>query len=563
MATGTSADLISYADKVKSRPSTGPPPIPAPRPSLFSQILKGAKEPVHSTPVKLGTPMKRPRSPGLSPEMKKQKENTPPPSPQVNPGSPPPSPLVNPGTPETSSQNDPAMDSLDQTCADLSDILRRYDDDGIEIVKVVPPTPVDLTETQSVPEPKAKDTPPAQPEAREPVKPTPEQPAKSDTPTMIKVVWISMTLHIISGAKIVNQQLKETVHRKFIEFMTPTLCKSNGNWLQYQIRSDQITKARNFTYGSYDFNLKKLDPPKNKRKTQSATRHTNCTPASSTTSKTQVKLQKGQIHVGTQTWATKNKCAEYLQTAANKITSFYREYDHKTKQHSEYIKVTFQSEIMPTMIKTADNIMHHVLPALYKEVRCNKCQMFGHTTKACRSTSTKCPHCAGPHTHAGCKNKSNKICANCGGNHGAAYKGCPTYNKYASHINTLNNQLTQQHHARQPATAQLPTNTQKEQIKNIITKVMAECNQALPENLDALIEQELSKENQTTEVTPPTEQTNQQSEHYNSKINTRPMSHKKGGNGRPHPLLGKSPTSPPASPWNRWLGNRHNNNKFK
>ena len=52
--------------------------------------------------------------------------------------------------------------------------------------------------------------------------------------------------------------------------------------------------------------------------------------------------------------------------------------------------------------------------------------MFGHTAVRCKNSVPGCPRCAGLHTFEHCNSNFVK-CRNCGGDHSAAYKGCPKY----------------------------------------------------------------------------------------------------------------------------------------
>jgi len=58
--------------------------------------------------------------------------------------------------------------------------------------------------------------------------------------------------------------------------------------------------------------------------------------------------------------------------------------------------------------------------------RCNKCQRFNHTAKACRGKET-CSRCAGEHSYEHCPDNTKVKCANCQEAHSAAYKGCVKY----------------------------------------------------------------------------------------------------------------------------------------
>lgn len=64
-----------------------------------------------------------------------------------------------------------------------------------------------------------------------------------------------------------------------------------------------------------------------------------------------------------------------------------------------------------------------------KPIRCNNCQVFGHKAAECEASTTVCSRCSSKsHDYSTCTvDKSESKCANCGGNHSAAYKGCIRY----------------------------------------------------------------------------------------------------------------------------------------
>ncbi|KAJ8043658.1 hypothetical protein HOLleu_10853 [Holothuria leucospilota] len=65
-------------------------------------------------------------------------------------------------------------------------------------------------------------------------------------------------------------------------------------------------------------------------------------------------------------------------------------------------------------------------------IQCYKCQSFGHTYHNCSSIQ-KCLRCGEEHNIKDCKKeKIQKKCANCQGDHIAMYKGCPAYQKARS-----------------------------------------------------------------------------------------------------------------------------------
>lgn len=61
-------------------------------------------------------------------------------------------------------------------------------------------------------------------------------------------------------------------------------------------------------------------------------------------------------------------------------------------------------------------------------VQCHRCQAFGHSKNYCRRPFV-CLKCSGSHPTTECKKDKNTpgLCANCGNQHIASYKGCPVY----------------------------------------------------------------------------------------------------------------------------------------
>lgn len=64
-------------------------------------------------------------------------------------------------------------------------------------------------------------------------------------------------------------------------------------------------------------------------------------------------------------------------------------------------------------------------------IRCNNCQKFGHTTKTCKTQNPTCSYCAQSHNYSACPHAQTRDqppkCANCNGEHSAAYTQCPHY----------------------------------------------------------------------------------------------------------------------------------------
>lgn len=72
---------------------------------------------------------------------------------------------------------------------------------------------------------------------------------------------------------------------------------------------------------------------------------------------------------------------------------------------------------------------YHVHEYVPLPVRCDTCQLFGHTSRTC-SRGQKCSRCGRGHSYDSCPVKDDVThcrCVNCGGQHSAAYRGCPVY----------------------------------------------------------------------------------------------------------------------------------------
>ncbi|KAH3772782.1 hypothetical protein DPMN_174128 [Dreissena polymorpha] len=210
-------------------------------------------------------------------------------------------------------------------------------------------------------------------------------------------MWLTFCLSTV--AVIFPRDKAKTFGDAFIKFIGPEQVrplKELKSGLLFKIRKDAIHKAHRFSFGSYDFKLT-----------------------------TQPKFGKGIIQVPKH--ADKDQLKNDLKSQPN-VEAVH------SGQRTNFITVTFKTENAPTNI-----LGHNVKPALLANLRCFKCQMFGHASNVCKNNA-KCPHCAGNHSHASCKTRGVKCvkCANCGGGHSAAYKGCSEYQKYQTTINSRN-----------------------------------------------------------------------------------------------------------------------------
>lgn len=254
-----------------------------------------------------------------------------------------------------------------------------------------PPAETNLTRPSETSPPRDTNT-----SGTQPVRP----PALNQRPT--HAIWLTLCLSTV--AAVFPRDKAKAIGDNFVKFVGTEQVKpfkEIRSGLLFKIRKDAIPKARQFSFGTFDFKL--TEKPK---------------------------YGKGIIQI------PKHANVEQLKNELKAKPNV--EAVHSSTKNS-FITVTFNTENTPTNI-----IGLNVKPALLATLRCFKCQMFGHASNICKNNA-KCPHCAGNHAHASCKTKNVKRCANCDGKHSAAYKGCPEYLKYQTLINNKNLRVTNQY----------------------------------------------------------------------------------------------------------------------
>ncbi|KAK9688458.1 hypothetical protein QE152_g35292 [Popillia japonica] len=67
-------------------------------------------------------------------------------------------------------------------------------------------------------------------------------------------------------------------------------------------------------------------------------------------------------------------------------------------------------------------------------IQCRKCQRWSHSASNCFAKDPKCVKCAESHATNNCRKEDSTPtkCANCGGDHPASFRGCPTHIAYQS-----------------------------------------------------------------------------------------------------------------------------------
>ncbi|GBL76974.1 hypothetical protein AVEN_12639-1 [Araneus ventricosus] len=92
---------------------------------------------------------------------------------------------------------------------------------------------------------------------------------------------------------------------------------------------------------------------------------------------------------------------------------------------TRHVILTFDTPVLPRKI-TAGYICCDIRPYVPNQVRCFKCQRFGHTKPACRGSSAFCARCSeSGHEETVCT-KPEK-CGNCKDNHPSYSKSCPKW----------------------------------------------------------------------------------------------------------------------------------------
>jgi hypothetical protein len=132
-----------------------------------------------------------------------------------------------------------------------------------------------------------------------------------------------------------------------------------------------------------------------------------------------------------------------------------------------------------------------VEPFIPKPIRCGKCQRYGHKTRDCKKAKETCPRCAGNHSFTECNPETNTAkCANCGGQHSAAYKGCSRYKTVSTALKSTVTEGLSYSEALKKASIQ--SRTENAQIKTAATK-----QQSAPPKQDSSTQTETNTETQT------------------------------------------------------------------
>lgn len=93
------------------------------------------------------------------------------------------------------------------------------------------------------------------------------------------------------------------------------------------------------------------------------------------------------------------------------------------KMDSPSVLLEFKEQVLPERVMIG-YMSFYVREYVPPPVRCYKCQRYGHIAKICKGKQ-RCGKCGGEHEYGECGESEERKCCNCGGNHTAAYGGCP------------------------------------------------------------------------------------------------------------------------------------------
>jgi len=124
---------------------------------------------------------------------------------------------------------------------------------------------------------------------------------------------------------------------------------------------------------------------------------------------------------------------ELMKQSNQSIIAVERMFKGAQKVKTPLLKLTFGTERLPDEIKIGF-INFKINPYYPNPMICKKCKKYGHTTSNCRG-NILCGKCAEDHLDELCPNNDLK-CSNCGGDHSAYDRQCPTYLKEKSIMKT-------------------------------------------------------------------------------------------------------------------------------
>lgn len=100
-------------------------------------------------------------------------------------------------------------------------------------------------------------------------------------------------------------------------------------------------------------------------------------------------------------------------------------------QKGQIAIISYKTQEIPDTVRVC-NELFETEGYIPRPVRCDKCQLFGHHITKCGARWFTCSYCGENHKYENCLRKAGNqppTCHNCGGEHSAAFRGCPSYIK--------------------------------------------------------------------------------------------------------------------------------------
>ena len=118
----------------------------------------------------------------------------------------------------------------------------------------------------------------------------------------------------------------------------------------------------------------------------------------------------------------------YLQENNNILGVEVASFIKPRSKNTSAVLITFSSKTLPySLYIPGERQDSKVYPFVNKPMHCSKCQLYGHTTKRCKSEESVCRKCSQKgHSQDTCQLPLVR-CFNCGGSHEAGNRSCPRF----------------------------------------------------------------------------------------------------------------------------------------
>lgn len=125
---------------------------------------------------------------------------------------------------------------------------------------------------------------------------------------------------------------------------------------------------------------------------------------------------------------TEEICSEVKVLSAKRLKRKFRNDGNTEWKDSYSVCLKFEGQVLPKYIYLL-GMRCEVNIYVPKVMLCFKCLRYGHSSKNCKSATSRCNICAGSHNQEQCDNKNQIKCIHCKEAHKASYQGCEVYKK--------------------------------------------------------------------------------------------------------------------------------------